>query len=299
MRAVLAFWLAIAGTMLAVAVLARPLYTLAHAIDPDWVFNKVMSRSWQLAMLVAIGLVIRRLGLAGRADWGYGLPQREFLRQFALALALGVLTMLPVAAAMIVLDLRPPGPGVDTARLLHLLLSGCTAGLAVALFEETLYRGLMFTAVRREAGIRLAVASTALIYAATHFLAKTRIPAGEPGWDAGFTMLAGTLRAFADPAGIADAFAALLLIGVLLALARHWTGAIATSLGLHAGWVWVLKVTVGLTQPPGAAPHAALVSRFDGFTGWLVAGWTLCLILVLTFNRKRLRGLRDPHAANV
>ena len=163
MRAVLAFWLAIAGTMLAVAVLARPLYTLAHAIDPDWVFNKVMSRSWQLAMLVAIGLVIRRLGLAGRADWGYGLPQREFLRQFALALALGVLTMLPVAAAMIVLDLRPPGPGVDTARLLHLLLSGCTAGLAVALFEETLYRGLMFTAVRREAGIRLAVASTALI----------------------------------------------------------------------------------------------------------------------------------------
>ena len=83
---------------------------------------------------------------------------------------------------------------------------------------------------------------------------------------------------------------------MLLALARHWTGAIATSLGLHAGWVWVLKVTVGLTQPPGAAPHAALVSRFDGFAGWLVAGWTLCLILVLTFNRKRLRGLRDPHA---
>ena len=84
MRAVLAFWLAIAGTMLAVAVLAWPLYSIAHAIEPGWAFNKVMSRSWQLAMLVAIGLVIHRLGLASRADWGYGLPRPVFLRQFAL-----------------------------------------------------------------------------------------------------------------------------------------------------------------------------------------------------------------------
>jgi len=293
MRAVLAFLLAIAGTMLAVAVLAWPIYSVAHAIDPDWSFDKVMGRSWQLAMLVAIGVVVRRLRLSTRADWGYGLSGPGFLRQFALALALGIATMLPVAAAMIVLDLRPLRPGVDTGLLLHLLLSGSAAGLAVALFEETLYRGLMFTAVRRETGLALAVASTTLVYAATHFLAKTRIAADEVTWTSGFAMLAGTLRGFADPAGIADAFTSLLLIGVLLALARHWTGAVAVSLGLHAGWVWVLKVTVGLTQPPGAAPYAALVSRFDGFTGWLVAGWTLCLILLLVVNRERLR---DPRA---
>lgn len=296
MRAVLAFWLAIAGTMLAVAVLAWPLYSIAHAIDPGWAFNKVMSRSWQLAMLVAIGLVIHRLGLASRADWGYGLPRPVFLRQFALGLAAGITALLPLAAAMVVLDLRPLRPDVDGARIAGLLLTGLAGGLAVALFEETLYRGLMFTAVRRESGLAPAALATSLVYAATHFLAKTRIAADEVTWTSGFAMLAGTLRGFADPAGIADAFAALLLIGVLLALARHWTGAIAATLGLHAGWVWVLKVTIGVTQPPGDVPCAALVSRFDGFTGWLVAGWTLCLLLLLVVNRDRLRGLRDPRA---
>lgn len=297
MRATAAFLLAIAGTMLGVALVAYPLYQLAHGLDPDWAFNRIMSRSWQLAMLVAVGLVVRRLRLRGRADWGYGLPRRTFLRQFGVALALGVVTMLPMSMVMIGLELRPLRADVDGARLLHLLLAGLASGLAVALFEETLYRGLMFTAVRRESGLALAALATASVYAATHFLAKTRIASDEVGWSSGFTMLAGTLRWFADPLGMLDAFLTLVLIGVLLALVRHWTGAIAATIGLHMGWVWVLKVTIGVTHPPGDVPGSFLVSRFDGFTGWLVAGWTLLVLLVLVGSRARLDGLRDPATA--
>ena len=119
------------------------------------------------------------------------------------------------------------------------------AGLAVALFEETLYRGLMFTAVRREAGLALAVIATSVVYAATHFLSKTRIAADDVTWTSGLTMLAGTLRRFTEPLAMADAFISLALIGALLALVRHRTGAIAATMGLHMGWVWVLKVTIG------------------------------------------------------
>lgn len=278
MRAILAFWLAIAGTMLVVAALALPLFSLAQAIEPDWPFHRVLSRSWQLAMLAALGVVVWRLGLRGAADWGYGLPPREFLRQVGAGLALGVATLLPVAAIMIALDLRPLRADLDGARLLSLVFAGFATGLAVALFEETLYRGLMFTAVRREAGLALAVASTSLVYAATHFLAKTRIPAADVDWSSGFVLLAGAWRRFGEPLAIVDAFVSLTLIGVLLALVRARSGAIAASLGLHMGWVWVLKVAIGATTPPGDAPGAWLVSRFDGFTGWLVAAWTLLLL---------------------
>jgi membrane protease YdiL (CAAX protease family) len=243
-------------------------------------------------MLAGIGVVVWRLGLRGRADWGYGLPRRRFLRQFGFALALGVATMLPMAAMMIGFDLRPLRPDIDGARLASLVAAGLAGGLAVALFEETLYRGLMFTAVRRDAGARVAVLATAVVYAATHFLAKTRIPADEVTWSSGFTMLAGTLRWFGDPLAMIDAFTTLVLIGVLLALVRQWTGAIAATMGLHMGWVWVLKVTVGCTLPPVEAPGAWLLSRFDGFTGWLVAGWTLLVIAGLAANRERLRWLR-------
>ncbi len=278
MRAFLAFLLAVAGTMLAVAVLAYPLFSLAQLLDPDWPFNRVMSRCWQLAMLAALGVVVWRLRLRGAADWGYGLPRREFLGQFGAGLALGVATLLPVAAALVAFDLRPLRADLDGARLLELLLAGLATGLAVALFEETLYRGLMFTAVRREAGLALAVSSTSLVYAATHFLAKTRIPAAEVDWSSGFTLLAGALRRFGEPLAIADTFLSLVLIGVLLALLRARSGAIAMPLGLHLGWVWVLKVAVGATTPPADVAGAWLVSRFDGFTGWLVAAWTLLLL---------------------
>lgn len=273
--------------MLVVAVLAYPLFSLAQALHPDWPFHRVMSRSWQLAMLVAIGVVVWRLGLRGAADWGYGLPRPEFLRQFGAGLALGVATLLPVAVALVVFDLRPLRTDLDAARLLALVLAGLATGLAVALFEETLYRGLMFTAVRREAGLALAVAATSLVYAATHFLAKTSIPAADVDWSSGFTLLGGALRRFADPLAIADAFVALALIGVLLALVRARSGALAASLGLHMGWVWVLKVTIGATTPPGDVPGAWLVSRFDGFTGWLVAGWTLVLLAAFVGWRGR------------
>lgn len=297
MRATAAFLLAIAGTMLGVASVAYPLYQLAHGLDPDWPFHKIMSRSWQLAMLAAVGIVVWRLRLRGRGDWGYGLPRRTFLRQFGLALALGVITMLPMSAVMVGFELRPLRADIDVARLVHLLLAGLASGLAVALFEETLYRGLMFTAVRRESGLLLATLATATVYAATHFLARTRIAADEVDWLSGFTMLAGTLRWFADPLGMLDAFLTLLLIGALLALVRHWTGAIAATMGLHMGWVWVLKVTIGVTQPPGDVAGTFLVSRFDGFTGWLVAGWTLLVLLVLVRSRARLQGLREPGTA--
>ena len=298
MRATAAFLLAIAGTMLAVAIFAYPLYQLAHGLDPDWSFNRIMSRSWQLAMLAAVGVVVWRLRLRGRADWGYGLPRGVFLRQFGLALALGVATMLPMSAVMIGFELRPLRTDVDGARLVHLLLAGLASGLAVALFEETLYRGIMFTAVRRESGLAPATLATATLYAATHFLAKSRIAADEVNWASGFMMLTGTLHWFADPLGMLDAFVSLVLIGVLLALVRHWTGAIAATMGLHMGWVWVLKVTIGVTQPPGDAPGAFLVSRFDGFTGWLIAGWTLVVLVVLVRNRERLCSLRAPGSAS-
>src|SRR2546430_1216364 len=59
--------------------------------------------------------------------------------------------------------------GVDLLRLAALRL---VSGFAVAFIEETFLRGAMHTAIERESGTRLAVLLTALLYAATHFLAS-------------------------------------------------------------------------------------------------------------------------------
>ncbi len=73
---------------------------------------------------------------------------------------------------------------------------------------------------------------------------------------------------------------------------RSITGNIAAGLGLHAGWVWVMLVAHEWTQPVEASPLRFLLSRFDGFVGWLVLGWTLLMGVGLwRFYARRSRGV--------
>lgn len=278
MRAIFWFLAAILGTLVLASLAAWPVWQLAHAIGPDWPFHKVVSRFWQLLLLAGLVLAVRRLGLRGRDDWGYGLPRARFLRQFGAGLAIGLATMLPMSLAIGALGIRSLRPEFDVALLLEGIVTGAVAGLVVSIIEETFFRGLMFRAVSRESGIALAVTGSAILYAAIHFLARVRMPAAEVGWDSGLALLGRAFTRFADPLSIADSFIALALVGVLLALVRARTGAIAACIGLHMGWVVVIKATSDVTRPVEGAANAFLVSSFDGYTGWLVAGWALVMI---------------------
>ncbi len=266
----------------AIAVFAYPAWTLLHPFF-DFPFHRVGERIGMLALLAGFLLVARRLRLADRASLGYGLPRRAFLRETSLGLALGVASMLAVVGLMTALGLLDwrPAAGLTGMDLLRLVALRAGSGFAVALIEETFLRGAMHTAIERESGTRLAVLLTALFYAATHFFASYHIAPGQVTARSGLELLAGTLHSWAQPAGIADAFLALLAVGVVLGMVRAATGNIAACIGLHAGWVWVMLVAHELTRPRSDAPLGFLLSRFDGFVGWLVLAWTLLLSVPL------------------
>jgi len=280
MRAFAWFLAAIFGTLLAAAILAWPAWQLAQALGADWAFHRVISRFWQLLLLAGLLVALRRLRLRGRDDWGYGLPRPEFLRQAGLGLAVGIATMLPMTIAMLATGILSPRAGVDAAMLLEAIVGGLLSGLAVAVVEETFFRGLMFRAVSRESGFAFTAFTTALVYAAIHFFARTKIPADEVAWDSGFRLLAGALANFTNPLPVLGSFATLLLVGLLLAGVRGRTGAIAACIGLHMGWVCVIKATRSLTLANESADWAFLVGSFDGYTGWLVAGWAAVLVAI-------------------
>jgi uncharacterized protein len=293
-RALAAFLLAIFGTLALAAVLAWPAWLLVHPLEPDWPFHRVVSRLWQLLLLAGLLLALRKLDLRARADWGYGQPRAAFLRSAGFGLALGIATMLPMTLAMIALGILEPRPGFTPAMLANGVAIGALTGLAVALIEETFFRGLMFRAVARESGIALAAWSTALVYAAVHFLARVRIPPQEVDWSSGFTLLGGALANFAEPLPVVDSFVTLLLVGLMLAWVRARTGSIAAGLGLHMGWVWVIKSTTAVTVVNEATAWSFLVSDFDGYTGWLAAAWAALLIGLGVW-----RGWLSPRGQNI
>ncbi len=291
MRAVGWFLAAIVGTLLLAALAAWPVYQLAHALQPEWQFHKVVGRLWQLLMLAGIAVAVWRLGLRGRADWGYGLPRARFLRQAGAGFAFGIATMLPMTLVIVALGIRNPSPDFDAAMLVSGILAGVLTGLIVAFVEETFFRGLMFRAVLRDSGPVIAIWSTAILYAAIHFFARVKVPHAEVAWDSGIALLGSSLARFADPATIADSFVTLAMVGLLLGLVRYWTGSIAAGIGLHMGWVCVIKATSAVTRHDAAARWSFLVSDFDGFTGWMVAGWSFAILLILLRFRTADSGL--------
>jgi uncharacterized protein len=282
MRALLWFLGLMALALASIALFTYPAWLLLHPYF-NFPFHRIGERIGMLALLVGFIAVARRLNLADRASLGYGLPRRAFLREMALGLALGVVTMLAligVMAALGLLEWRATAPA-GAAALTKLVVLRLLSGFAVAFIEETFLRGAMQTAIAREAGTAAAVVLTALIYSATHFFASFHIAPAAVTSHSGFTLLAGTLQLFADPLSIADAFLALFAVGVALSLLRSATGNIAACIGLHAGWVWAILVMHELSQPARAAPLAFLLSRFDGFVGWLVFAWTALLTVPL------------------
>jgi membrane protease YdiL (CAAX protease family) len=129
---------------------------------------------------------------------------------------------------------------------------------------------------------------TSLIYALTHFVSSYHIAESQIGWRSGLDMLAGSFGAFARPLQVSDAYICLFAVGVVLATVRMQTGNIAASLGLHAGWVWVITFVRETSIADPANPLHGLLSRFDGVVGWLVCAWTV----LVGFALQRLYGAR-------
>ena len=280
MRAFAWFLLLLAAALAVVALATYPAWLLLHP-HFDFPFHRIGERVGMLALAVGFFLVAGHLKLADRASLGYGLPRPLFVREMLVGLALGVATMVAVVAAMSALGLLEWAHAAGVGELAQLLVTRLVSGLAVAFIEETFVRGAMYTAIERESGARAALVLTSVFYAATHFFGKVRIAAEDVTPWSGLALLGQSLAAFAHVTGIVDAFLALTAVGVLLGLVRQATGNIAGCLGLHAGWVWVMLVVHELAAPRREATLGFLLSRFDGFVGWLVLGWTILLAVPL------------------
>jgi hypothetical protein len=280
----------------AIAAFTYPAWSLLHPYF-DFPFHRIGERIGMLALLLGLVLAARRLQLNDRASLGFGLKRSAFLREMLLGLGLGALSMTAVVAVMGLMGLITwsAAASLTAGGVAKLVLSRALSGLAVAFIEETFIRGAMLTGIARESGVTAAVLLTSLIYAATHFFASYKIPAADVTATSGLELISGTLHLFAHPSSIADAFSCLFAVGVVLAVIRVITGNIAAGIGLHAGWVWVMLVAHELSQPVRDATLSFLLSRFDGFTGWLVLAWTLVLGMVLALFYAR-RTIAEAHA---
>jgi len=296
MRSFLSFLASIGITLLIAAFAAYPLYLIIHPLVGSWTFDKIATRLWQLLMLLAVWALIRQLKLARKRDFGYDVASTRWRRLCVQGFAAGALSMLPITISMLALGVRTLRPEVDFWHVASALCSGVLSGFAVGFLEETFFRGVVLGAVLREMRRPiLAITLVSILYASVHFLASTHIPPNSVTWHSGLDLLSGALRNFISPTSIIDAWLALLAVGVLLGMSAFFTGNIAIGVGLHAGWVTVMRATIGITDLNAHSPSAWLVNQSNGYVGWMVFGWTAVLITTLILVRRRLRNLRRDY----
>jgi membrane protease YdiL (CAAX protease family) len=255
---------------------------------------RVTSRCLLLMSFVLAPLLLRGAGVRAREVFGDRHP-RQLRGGFLAGVAIGFASFVPHLALLLAAGARVVTGSAAQASLaiLEALPATLGAALLVALVEEMLFRGVVFSAVRT-AGAGVAITVSALLYALAHFLRPA--PGAEfadaVDWHSGFMVLGAGLARFADPATLAGDFLALFAAGLAFGLIRERSGQLATTIGIHAAWIVGIKLTRAASDLAPVDAQAWLVGDFDGVIGYLAAGWFLLVTLLLVKAAPRSSSIR-------
>lgn len=220
---------------------------------------------------------------------GIALPYGQS-KKFLGGLLLGFFSLALVAALAIGCGERAIVPGLTALKIIKVTFSAVGTAAVVATLEEILFRGGLFGGLRRFLWWPIALIVSSAIYALTHFLERGEIT-GQINWHSGLDILPQMFAGFADFRMLMPKFLSLAIAGILLGLGYQRTGNLYFSIGLHAGWIFWLKIYGAFTYDPN---HG--MNWFWG-SGKMIDGWLAFFILLtilgifkfLPLTEKRLR----------
>ncbi|GJQ59733.1 MAG: CPBP family intramembrane metalloprotease [Candidatus Scalindua sp. AMX11] len=218
---------------------------LAETVDYEdgvYDFGKVMRRILMLSALLvflvfAKSLKMGDLMLAGiKLETGW---YRQFF--FGVALAVGSLLIfyalaLLFGASMVHLD------SYSTMTIFPKVITYLLIGCLIGLIEEVFFRGVILKVFMEDMSFPLAICVSSLIYSLLHFF-QADYPVSP-----GLQVFVGvkTITAFFKPLFFQfmenlPAMIGMFLIGVVLSYAFIKTKSLYLSIGLHSGWVFMMK----------------------------------------------------------
>jgi membrane protease YdiL (CAAX protease family) len=291
------FLIYILATFVLTAVTSYPVFLGLEALGlRDMPFDEMVMRLLKLYGLLGLWPLLAGFGINTRAGWGYGASRtgRGFFAGLLLGGVIGVVSMALVVLVLLAFDIRVARPGVELtfALVTVLVLKSAFAGLMVGFIEETWFRGALQTGIAHVSNSAVAIVLISIVYGAIHFVSSDiSIPADEVGWLSGTAVLFTSLHGFRDPAFF-DSLFALVAGGLLLGLIRYRTGRIAECIGIHAGWVMVVKILRQTTYPNSEASGSFMIGDYDGVIGVLAGLWftSLAIAYYVRYGRRMSAG---------
>jgi len=294
LTAIAGFMLLVVSALALTAVASPWVFWLSEQVYP-FAFHRVFNRTAMILFIAGAAVLFMRLKVKTPRDLGYPASRQDFVNGVLPGFAWGVVMMSCVSAVLLALGARElrTDPAESLLAAIGALPQALLSGLAVGFVEETFFRGALYTTIRRDSPAFAAAIATALLYATVHFFGeKIRIAPENVDAFSGLLFLSQFFGKFSQPLAILDAFVALFLVGVLLALVRERTGHIAASIGLHAGFVATIVVVKRISRPVFASDFGFLINRIDGIVGWLVALAAAIAVTLIYMRQPEMRASR-------
>ncbi|MEW6535404.1 MAG: CPBP family intramembrane glutamic endopeptidase [Candidatus Auribacterota bacterium] len=208
----------------------------------EYELHRILSRV--ILVLVVLSLIVFRKTLfsSGRAFApleGTGSDGYLLMAGFVLGLA----TLIIQVSGAVIFDARELYFTKFTP--VKFLLKGSKAlfsCLLIGVLEEFIFRGVVFRQLRRRTPLFVAFAASSALYGLLHFFK----PHDLAGLDqtaplSGFIVVIEMLKPFVSSEFLFE-FVGLFIAGMCLAAGYHYSKSLYFSIGLHAGWVFVIKM---------------------------------------------------------
>jgi uncharacterized protein len=237
--------------------------------------HRYVQRAMLVLAVAGLPWLLRRLELRGWSRLGLAAP-RSHLRALGLGLALGFASLAIVALVPLAAGVRQLRPGIDAGHVAAVLAGAALTATVVSFLEELLFRGVVFGGLRRAWSWPAALAASSGFYAIVHFFARPPRP-DTVAWYSGLVQLGQMLAGFADLALLVPGFFNLAIAGAILGFAYQRSGTLYLPIGIHAGWIFWLKLYGAIVVAPSGSGDAVWLWG----TRRLVDGWAACLVFVL------------------
>jgi len=229
-----------------------PLNALNDALERSK-FSRYFNRAILLGAVVMIYPTMRwiRAGLndVDRPTGNFALKTNpDRWKQLALGFGLAAVPLLLMGWMYVQVGYYRPR-SADDFEWSRVIIKALTAAAGAALVEELFFRwGLMGLILRAARPFR-ALLFVTFVYTLVHFL---KPPAGlqmpDVIWSSGFWMMGQIFAQFGNPIFVIAEFATLFTVGWILGYVRLKTSSLWMGIGLHAGWIFGIKLFSPITR---------------------------------------------------
>jgi membrane protease YdiL (CAAX protease family) len=254
-------------------------------------FHRFVNRSLLMLALAGLWPLLRKLGVRSWASVGLPHPRGHW-RSLGTGFAWGFATLALVAAIASLSGARSWNSNLTPLVFIKGLSGALVSAAVVALMEELLFRGAVLGSLRQFHPWALALLISSGFYALVHFFQHPQSP-NQITWLSGFVTLGRMMAGLVDVQLLIPGFLALLLAGGILGMAFLRTGTLYESIGLHAGWIFWLKL-YGLIdlETSTSREHHSIWGTGKLFDGWLAFMILLPVFLIFWRNYTRLNERR-------